>query len=79
MFLIPAGMILGAPVSISQWWMWNQVPVTLGNIVSGALLTGIALHVTHGTAAPVRETADEAGPSLIAAEEPAWAADAQVQ
>jgi formate transporter len=79
MFLIPAGMILGAPVSISQWWMWNQVPVTLGNIVSGALLTGVALHVTHGTAAPVRQTVEEAGPSLVADEEPAWAADAQVQ
>ena len=42
MFAIPAGMLLGAPVSLGQWWWWNQVPVTLGNIVAGALLTGIA-------------------------------------
>ena len=48
MFVIPAGMFLGAPVSAAQWWIWNQVPVTLGNIVSGALFTGLALYVTHG-------------------------------
>jgi formate transporter len=47
MFAIPAGMLLGAPVSSSQWWLWNQLPVTLGNIFAGALLTGIALWYTY--------------------------------
>ena len=47
MFLIPAGMLFGAPISVRQWWIWNQVPVTLGNLISGALLTGLALYVTH--------------------------------
>jgi formate/nitrite transporter len=48
MFVIPAGMFLGAPVSMKQWWWWNQIPVTLGNIVAGALFTGIALWYTYG-------------------------------
>lgn len=47
MFLIPAGMLLGAPVSTRQWWLWNQIPVTLGNLLSGVVLTGIALYVTN--------------------------------
>ncbi len=47
MFLIPTGMLFGAAVSLSQWWIWNQIPVTLGNLVSGALLTGLALYVTN--------------------------------
>ena len=47
MFLIPTGMLFGASVSLSQWWIWNQIPVTLGNLLSGALLTGLALHVTN--------------------------------
>lgn len=47
MFLIPTGILFGAPVSLSQWWIWNQIPVTLGNLVSGALLTGLALYVTN--------------------------------
>ncbi len=48
MFVIPAGMLLGAPVSMKQWWWWNQIPVTLGNILAGALFTGIALWYTYG-------------------------------
>ncbi len=43
MFVIPAGIWLGAPVPYAAWWEWNQLPVTLGNIVAGVLLTGVAL------------------------------------
>jgi len=48
MFVIPAGMMFGAPVSLRQWLVWNQLPVTLGNIVSGAFFTGYALYTTFG-------------------------------
>jgi len=47
MFVIPAGMFFGAPVSFSDWWVWNQIPVTLGNFVGGLLFTGLALYATH--------------------------------
>lgn len=47
MFVVPAGMFFGAPVSVRNWWLWNQIPVTIGNIVSGALFTGLALYLTH--------------------------------
>jgi formate transporter len=47
MYVVPAGMLLGAPVSLKSWWLWNQIPVTLGNIVSGALFTGMALYLTY--------------------------------
>jgi len=46
MFVIPAGMFLGAPVSFGNWWLWNQIPVTMGNIFSGSLFTGLALYST---------------------------------
>ena len=56
MFVIPAGMMFGAPVSVGKWMFWNQLPVTLGNIVSGAIFTGLALYA----ACPVkRSTAGE--------------------
>ena len=48
MFVIPAGMAFGADVSFSQWWVWNQIPVTLGNIAGGLLFTGMALYLTYG-------------------------------
>jgi formate/nitrite transporter len=47
MFVVPAGMLFGAPVSVSQWWLWNQIPVTIGNILSGAFFTGLALYATY--------------------------------
>ena len=51
MFVIPTGMLMGAKVSLYQWWVWNQIPVTLGNIVGGCLFTGLALYVTYKPAA----------------------------
>ncbi len=44
MFAIPTAMMLGADITVGQWLIWNQVPVTLGNIVGGAVLTGLLLH-----------------------------------
>lgn len=49
MFLIPSGMMLGAPISLGQFFFWNLLPVTLGNILAGTLLTGMALHATYPT------------------------------
>jgi len=46
MFIIPTGMLLGAKVSLSDWWLWNQIPVTLGNLIGGFLFTGLALYAT---------------------------------
>jgi formate transporter len=51
MFLIPTGMILGAKVSVADWWLWNQVPVTLGNLIGGFGFTGFALYSTYKPAA----------------------------
>jgi formate/nitrite transporter len=66
MFVIPAGMLLGAHVSVADWWAWNQIPVTLGNLLGGAIFTGLALHLTHGRA-PVRAVA-RAAPAALQAE-----------
>jgi formate/nitrite transporter len=47
MFLIPTGMLLGAKVGFYDWWVWNQIPVTLGNLVGGFVCTGLALYSTY--------------------------------
>jgi formate/nitrite transporter len=47
MFLIPTGMMLGAKVTVADWWLWNQIPVTLGNLVGGFTFTGLALYATY--------------------------------
>lgn len=56
MFVIPAGMMLGAKVSLADWWIYNQLPVTLGNIVGGVIFTALALYLTYRKkAAPAME------------------------
>jgi formate transporter len=52
MFIIPTGMLMGAKVTVADWWLWNQIPVTLGNIVGGFVFTGLALYLTHKPASP---------------------------
>lgn len=47
MFVIPAGMMLGADVSMADWWLWNQIPVLIGNFIGGAVFTGTMLHLSH--------------------------------
>ena len=50
MFLIPTGMMMGAKVTMSSWWLWNQIPVTLGNLAGGMLFTGLFLYWTYSPA-----------------------------
>ena len=50
MFVLPAGMMFGAPISLGQALLWNLLPVTLGNIFAGTFLTGMALYATYSTA-----------------------------
>jgi formate/nitrite transporter len=65
MFIIPTGMMMGANVSVAQWWIWNQIPVTLGNLVGGFVFTGLALYITHRprSAAPAPLTSPSGVPA----------------
>ena len=47
MFVIPTGMLLGAKVTMAEWWVGNQIPVTIGNFFGGFLFTGLLLYLTH--------------------------------
>jgi formate/nitrite transporter len=50
-FIIPAGMMMGAKVTIVDWIVWNVLPVTAGNIVGGFLFPGLAIYWTYRPAA----------------------------
>jgi formate/nitrite transporter len=51
MFVIPTGMMLGAPISIGEWLVWNQIPAILGNLAGSVLLTALPLWLAHRKAA----------------------------
>lgn len=70
MFMIPTGMLLGAKVTAADWWIWNQLPVTLGNFVGGFVFVGLFLYWTYRPAtpgAPVVAPSPEIAPGAITA------------
>jgi formate/nitrite transporter len=76
MFVIPAGMALGAPLGAADWWLWNQIPVTIGNIIGGALLTGLPLAWTWGRAAQLGSNVQV---TVTASPEPSVAASVEIE
>jgi formate/nitrite transporter FocA (FNT family) len=48
---------------MSEWWLWNQIPVTLGNLAGGLLFTGVGLYATYKPATAL--------PPMAAATQPA--------
>jgi len=49
MFVIPAGMLLGADISFGDWWGWNTGPVLIGNFLGAVLFTALPLYFSHRT------------------------------
>jgi formate/nitrite transporter len=52
MFAIPEGMMLGANVSLYDWWVWNEIPVTIGNAVGAFFFTGAAFYISYARHRP---------------------------
>jgi len=57
MYLFPLGLLMGGNFTVGDWWLWNEIPVVLGNLVGGLLFTGLALYMTHGRTSPTRNPA----------------------
>jgi len=68
MFVIPTGMMMGAKVSLADWWLWNQIPVTLGNFIGGFVFTGLFLYWTYRPKPELSTT-----PARVVESEPAGA------
>lgn len=47
MWVFPCGIFVGADVSVYDWWVWNQIPVTIGNIQGAMIFNGILWYHTH--------------------------------
>ena len=54
MFLFPSGLMMGGNFSLLDYFLWNEIPVVLGNLVGGLAFTGLTLYVTHLRTAPKR-------------------------
>jgi formate transporter len=57
MFLFPSGLMLGGKFSWYDYFIWNEIPTVVGNLVGGLTFVGIALYSTHVRTAPSRAAA----------------------
>src|SRR5215218_7891203 len=65
MFLFPSALIMGGHFSVLDYFIWNEIPTVLGNLVGGLSFTGLTLYATHVRTAPKREL--RAAPARAAA------------
>lgn len=54
MFLFPSAMIMGGNFSVADYFIWNEIPTAIGNLVGGITFTGLTLYSTHYKTAPKR-------------------------
>ena len=47
MFLFPSALLMGGNFSIRDYFIWNEIPTVLGNLVGGLAFTGLTLYSTH--------------------------------
>ncbi|MEJ2646673.1 MAG: formate/nitrite transporter family protein [Gammaproteobacteria bacterium] len=54
MFLFPFSMIMGGNFTLTDYFLWNELPTALGNLVGGFMLVGLPLYFTHVRTSPAR-------------------------
>lgn len=54
MSLFPLGLMLGANATVRQYLLFNELPVTIGNLVGGFLFTGLGLYLAYPAGASGR-------------------------
>ena len=54
MFLFPAAILMGGDFSITEFFIWNEIPTVLGNLIGGLSFTGLTLYMTHARTAKTR-------------------------
>ncbi|WP_327000286.1 formate/nitrite transporter family protein [Dactylosporangium sp. NBC_01737] len=47
MFLFPSGLMLGGDFSIADYFLWNEIPTVIGNLVGGITFVGLTVYATH--------------------------------
>lgn len=57
MYLFPSGLMLGGKFTLMDYFMWNEIPTVVGNVVGGLTFVGATLYSTHYKTAPKRAVA----------------------
>lgn len=68
MFLFPSGIMLGGQFTWGDYFLWNEIPTVLGNVVGGLTFVGAMIYATHYRTSPSRKPAEPVAPATVPAE-----------
>ncbi|MFV0369180.1 MAG: formate/nitrite transporter family protein [Hyphomicrobiaceae bacterium] len=68
MYLFPSGIMLGGKFTWMDYFLWNEIPTVVGNLVGGLTFVGAMIYSTHYKTGPSRKAAFESGKYPVAAE-----------
>ncbi len=54
MFLFPSGIMLGGEFTWADYFLWNEIPTVVGNLVGGLTFVGAMMYATHYKTSPQR-------------------------
>ncbi|MCL1871289.1 MAG: formate/nitrite transporter family protein [Promicromonosporaceae bacterium] len=55
LFVIPSAMLVGAPITFGDWWLTNEIPVLVGNVVGALVFTAMGLWVSQRGTLPWKQ------------------------
>src|SRR5947209_19937089 len=55
MYLFPSGLMLGGKFTLYDYFVWNEIPTVIGNLIGGVTFVGGVLYITHHKTAPSRQ------------------------
>nr|WP_166180314.1 formate/nitrite transporter family protein [Altererythrobacter segetis] len=58
MFLFPTALMMHGAFSLGDYFVWNEIPTVLGNMVGGITFTGLMLYSTHYKTSKSRKPMD---------------------
>ncbi len=68
MFLFPSGIMLGGNFTWFDYFVYNEIPVVIGNLVGGLTFVGAMIYATHYKTSPKRNAGYEKAPVASPAE-----------
>jgi len=68
MYLFPSGIMLGGKFTWADYFLWNEIPTVVGNLVGGLTFVGGVIYATHYKMSPSCKPGYEATKFPIAAE-----------
>jgi formate/nitrite transporter len=54
MYLFPSGIMLGGQFTWTDYFLWNEIPTVVGNLVGGVTFVGAMMYATHYKTSPQR-------------------------